>query len=192
MKRKRAPGGGRKPQGPFKENRARLSLRVTPDIHRALVAMAEKSGHSVTQVVQFHLQQSLSRYYDPRPDTLALTDMIARAIQDVERTTDAKWTQNAFTTAAIRAAIDSLVRHWGASGEPKVPIAIKKLAKRQPDDYARQFQEPAEVGSWAAGRLITEIEARGLVEDEGPHKLPADSRFPPSWTAKRPDGLGAS
>jgi hypothetical protein len=189
MKRKRAPGGGRKPRGPFKENRARLSLRVTPHIRRALVARAEESGHSVTQIAQFHLLQSLSRYYDPRADIVALTDMIARVIQDVERTTDAKWTQSAYTTAAIRAAIDSLVRHWGAAGQPRAPLKIKELAKRQPDDYARQFQEPAEVGSWAAGRLITEIEARGLVEGEGPHKLPGDFRFPPSWGRKRPDDL---
>src|SRR5262245_18489577 len=122
MKRKRAPGGGRKPRGQFKENRATLSLRVTLDIRRALVAWAKESKHSLSQAAQFHLQQCLSRFYDPRPDIIVLTEMIARVIQDVERTTEAKWSQSAYTTAAIRGAIDSLLRHWGAPGEPKVPL----------------------------------------------------------------------
>jgi hypothetical protein len=191
MKRKRAPGGGRKPRGPFKENRARLSLRVTHDIHRALVARAKESRQSLSQAVQICLQESLSRFYHPRPDIMALIDMIARVIEDVERTTGARWIQNAYTTAAIRAAIDALLRHWGAAGQPKVPLKIKELAKRQPDDYARKFQEPAEVGSWAAGRLITEIEARGLVEDEGPHKPLGNFRLPPSWAPhKLPKDVG--
>jgi len=178
MKRKRRPGAGRKPRGPFKGNTAKLTMRVDPGIRRAIEAGAKESGHSMTQVAQFHLQQSLARFYHPRPDIVVLTEMIARVIQDVERTTRADWNESPYTTAAIRAAIDALVRHWGASGELKVPVAIKELAAKQPADYARQFQEPAEVGSWAAGRLITEIEVRALNEGEGPHKLPADFEWP--------------
>ena len=181
MKRKRAPGGGRKPQGPSKGNTARLSLRVTPDIRRALKVAAEKHGRSLSQEAQFHLQQSLSRFYHPRPDIIVLTEVIARAIQDVERTTHSTWKESAYTTAVIRAAIDALVRHFGASGEPQVPLAIKELAGRLPDDYAKKSQEPTEVGSWAAGRLIMEIEARALNEGEGPHKLPAEVFEPPEW-----------
>jgi hypothetical protein len=183
MKQKRAPGGGRKPRGPFKENRARLSLRVTPDIRRALVAWAKARKLSLSQAAQSHLQKSLSRFFHPRPDIIVLTEMIARVIQDVERTTEAEWGQSAYTTAAIRGAIDSLLRHWGAPGDPKVPLQIKELAKEQPDNYAKQFQEPTEVGSWAAGRLILEIEARGLVEGEDlqPHQLPPDAYEPREW-----------
>src|SRR5262249_21620562 len=113
-----------------------------------------------------------------------LTEMIVRVVRDVERTTKLQWNESAYTTVAVRHAIDGLLRHWGASGEPKVPLAIKELAKRQPLDYAKKFEDPAEVGSWAAGRLITEIEAQALIEGEGPHKLPADFAFPgqpPEW-----------
>jgi hypothetical protein len=94
MKQKRAPGGGRKPRGPFKENRARLSLRVTPDVRRALVAWAKARKLSLSQAAQSHLQKSLSRFFHPRPDIIVLTEMIARVIQDVERTTEAEWGQS--------------------------------------------------------------------------------------------------
>jgi hypothetical protein len=199
MKRKRKPGGGRKPLGPLKGSRAKLTMRLPVQMRKELEARAKARAKernrkpSLSQEVQFHLQQSFSRFYHPRPDIIVLAEMIERVIQDVERTTEAKWTENAYTTVAIRAAIDSLVRHWGARGEAKVPLAIKELARRLPDNYAKKFQEAAEVGSWVAGRLTAEIEARGLVEGEGPHKLPDDLRLdeipgwwePPEWQHHR-------
>jgi hypothetical protein len=75
-------------------------------------------------------------------------------------------------------------RDWFVAAARKVPIKIKELAKSQPADYARQFQEPTEVGGWAAGRLITEIVARDLNEGEDPRKLPPNLKFPgepPEW-----------
>jgi len=183
-KRKRAPGGGRKPQGEFKDSRARLSLRVTQKVRRALEASAKKRKFSLSQEAQFHLEQSLSRFYHPRPDIIGLTEIIVRVIQGIERITKLQWNKSPYVADAVRHAIDGLLRHWGAPGEPKVPLAVKELAKRLPDDYAKKFEDSAEFGSWEVGKLITEIEARSLIEGEGPHKLPADYKFPgepPDW-----------
>jgi plasmid stability protein len=80
MKQKRAPGGGRKPQGPSKGNPRRLSLRVRPEIRKALEVSAKKHKHSLSQEAQFHLQQSLLRDRHPRGDIVALTEAIAIAI----------------------------------------------------------------------------------------------------------------
>jgi hypothetical protein len=181
MKQKRAPGGGRKPQGLFKDNPARLSLRVTRDTRRALEASAKKGKVSLSQEAQFHLEQSLLKFYHPRPHIIVLTEIIVRVIQDIERTTKLQWDKSPYVADAVRHAIDSLLRHWGASGEPKVPLAVK--------DKEHKFgwpQEPAEFGSWVAGKLIAEIEARALIDGEGLHKVPADYKFPgieqpPDW-----------
>jgi hypothetical protein len=185
MKQKRAPGGGRKPQGEFKGNAERLSLRVTPQVRRDLEASAKKGKVSLNQEAQFHLEQSLLKFYRARPDINVLTEIIVKVIQDIERLTGKlQWNKSPYVADAVRHAIDRLLRHWGAPGEPKVPLAIKELAKRWPDD--KKLQEPAEFGSWVAGSLITEIENRALIEGEGPHKLPADYEFPgigqpPDW-----------
>src|SRR5262249_25089101 len=188
MKRKRAPGGGRKPQGLFKDNPARLSLRVTRDIRRALEASAKKRTVSLkrkvslSQEAQFHLEQSLLKFYHPRPDIIVLTEIIVRVIQDIERTTKLQWNKSPYVADAVRHAIDGLLRHWGAPGEPKVPLAVK--AKKH--EKFGWPQEPAELGFWTAGKLIEEIESRPLTGGEGPHKLPADYKFPggrqpPDW-----------
>src|SRR5258708_7970924 len=131
MKRKRKPGGGRKRLGPFEGKRATLTHRLPVKMRKELEASAKKHKHSLSQEAQFHLQQSLLRDRHPRGDIVALTEAIAIAIREVERITDVKWRDSAFTTAAVRRAVDSLLCHFGAPGTPKVPPAIKKHA-----DYA--------------------------------------------------------
>ena len=129
-------------------------------MRKELEASAKKHKHSLSQEAQFHLQQSLLKDRNPRDDIVALTEAIAIAIREVERITDVKWRDSAFTTAAVRRAVDSLLCHFGAPGTPKVPPAIKKHA-----DYADS--DSAKVGQHAASQLIIEIESRGIFGDEG-------------------------
>jgi hypothetical protein len=50
--RKRIPGGGRHPQGPFAVKRSTLATRITVETRRWLEAEAERLGWSLSQVVE--------------------------------------------------------------------------------------------------------------------------------------------
>ncbi len=60
-KRKRAPGGGRKPQGPYHGKTAVLSTRITQALRTALEKSAQQSGLSLSQEVEARLRNSLTR-----------------------------------------------------------------------------------------------------------------------------------
>src|SRR5262249_31373754 len=91
MKRKRRPGAGRKPRGPFKGNTAKLTMRVDPGIRRALEAGAKEHRHSLSQEAQFHIQRSMLRDRNSREDIIALTEAITIAIRYVEHITKKEW-----------------------------------------------------------------------------------------------------
>lgn len=60
-KAKRAPGGGRKPSGPFKLNSAQLTVRMPDDMRGELERAAHKRGWSLTQELLWRLRASLTR-----------------------------------------------------------------------------------------------------------------------------------
>ena len=45
--RKRAPGGGRKPSGPFAQNAAQLTIRMPTEMRGQLEAAAQRRGRSL-------------------------------------------------------------------------------------------------------------------------------------------------
>src|SRR5262249_26793353 len=57
-----APEGKRRGRRPKDQRRIPVSLRVTPTLHSRLVAMAEESGRSLTQEVEFLLEQTLEEH----------------------------------------------------------------------------------------------------------------------------------
>ena len=63
LKRKRAPGGGRKPKGAFSKLTSPLSLRMPSDMRDELEAAAKASGKSVSQ----ELLRRLQEFVLPRP-----------------------------------------------------------------------------------------------------------------------------
>jgi hypothetical protein len=110
----------------------------------------------------------------------------------VEATARERWTDSAFVTATVRQAIDLLLRHWGAHEPPAIPAAIKELATRLPTDYASMRHDPAkvalEIGTAEAGRLIAQIESRGVFEGEDdPLNLPPSPKIhvPDKWREHR-------
>ena len=183
QRKRRKPGGGRKPRGPFKAKTVPLGTRITVETRKMLEASAKELDHSLSQAAEFHIRRSLTRAHNRRDDIFALTEAIASVIEYVERTTKERWADSAFTTAAIRHAADSLIRHFGAKNTLAVPVAIKELATRLPTDYAARSHDPAEVGTVEAGRLITEIVARDMLEGIDPLELkPPDGAYvPPEW-----------
>jgi predicted HicB family RNase H-like nuclease len=61
MTAKRAPGGGRKPQGEFKGKASMLCTRITPETRMALEMAAKESGRSLSQEVEIRLEYSFRR-----------------------------------------------------------------------------------------------------------------------------------
>lgn len=56
-KRKRAPGGGRKPRGPFSGKLTTFSTRITKETRTLLDADARASGQSVSQAAERILRE---------------------------------------------------------------------------------------------------------------------------------------
>jgi len=58
-KKRRAPGGGRKPQGEFHGKSTTMTTRITPMLRKALDEACEASGRSLSQEVEYRLAQSV-------------------------------------------------------------------------------------------------------------------------------------
>src|SRR5262245_47348861 len=61
MPSKRAPGGGRKPQGEIKGKSATFATRITPETRAALDRSAKRNGRSLSQEVEILLNRALGR-----------------------------------------------------------------------------------------------------------------------------------
>jgi Arc/MetJ-type ribon-helix-helix transcriptional regulator len=162
MVRERAHGGGRRPDGPSKRSKT-VIVRIDPALWKDLEDRRKRSKRHrwMSDVIRAALKDFLLRANNPRTDIVAITVLIATAIENAEGTAQERWTDSAFVTAEVRQAVDFLLRHWGAYGAPTVPAAIEELAKsRDPAELA------AELGMLEAGRLITEIEGRGAFSED--------------------------
>lgn len=60
-KRKRAPGGGRKPQGPVTGKRATLTMRITSALRSYLDREAKAAARSLSQEAELRLQATMGR-----------------------------------------------------------------------------------------------------------------------------------
>jgi predicted transcriptional regulator len=156
--KKRAPGGGRKPRGPFKGKTATLTTRITPEIRAALDSAAEKSRLSLSQEVERRLDFSLLRERNRAPDVLALAEAIAQFTEKVQEATGKQWREDAFTGEALRHGIDFLIRHFAARGAPVIPPRVQEAAARMLHIANERDRSPAGVGETEAGRVITLIE----------------------------------
>ncbi len=59
MVRKREPGGGRKPAGPFIGKSANFSTRLTPELRRELETLANEMGQSISQVSEMLMRAGI-------------------------------------------------------------------------------------------------------------------------------------
>ena len=76
--RKRAPGAGAKPKGPFKGKSATLTTRITPETRVELERSAQELGRSLSQEVELRLHM-LKPALEKIPDgELARLDADAR------------------------------------------------------------------------------------------------------------------
>jgi hypothetical protein len=158
MARKRRPGAGRPPRGEFKEKRAAFMTRITTKTRTALDRAAAKSGRSLSQEAEFRLDGSFVAERRHRPGLRALAMAITMVAECIERATDKHWQDDAFTTQALQAGIEFLIRHYGAKGEGEVPINVVAAAERQRVEGLNPSTTPSGVGWGEAGYVIGLIE----------------------------------
>ena len=172
-KRKRAPGGGRKPQGDIVGKSAAFATRITPEVRRWLEAEAKKSRLSLSQAAERVFIGAMHRANDAQKRSRALAHSIARLAESVERDTGKSWLDDPFTGQALRYAIDALAFHVAPTPEESaVPPKIEEAAGRMLPEIATRFRTPAGLGHMAAIHLITEIELSANPPEPNEWSLP--------------------
>ena len=160
VKRKRRPGGGRKPSGEFPGKSATFTTRLQPETRRALDDAARKGGHgSVSATAEFILKQGLKKPTG-EPRNLALACAVALLAERIEQATAQSWRQDQFTGLALRYAVEALLFHFAPTpeGTPAAPQAVEKAAEKMPPEFAERFRKPAGIGHTLAFNLIHELE----------------------------------
>jgi hypothetical protein len=158
MTRKRAPGGGRKPQGEFRGKAATLTTRITTETRQALDRAARKSRRSLSQEVERRLIDSIQKDLSRDRHIRALGATFMLMVQGVERSTGHRWCDDAFTAEALRHGLNFLISHFGPDGTPTLPKRLKEAAAKLPPALAQHYREPTEIGLSEAGIVITLIE----------------------------------
>jgi len=156
-RKRRAPGGGRKPQGD-KAKTATINARIGEDTRKALDREARKRGSSLSQEIDERLQKSLKD--NARKQLRALAYLMQRLATDLEWFTGEKWNSSAFTGQALRAGADRLLAHFALPGSVKVPKEIEARIGDDPVLGPRRkfFRQPDALGRMLADNIIFEIE----------------------------------
>ena len=162
MARRRRPGAGRKPRGEFQGKSAVLTTRITPETRAALERAAEKGKRSLSQEVEQGLSSYLL-YWKRTPERgdhiRALGEAVMLVAQYIERATQKKWNEDAFTGEALHQGCTSLIAHFTPRGMPVTPRPIKEAATRLPNSAAENYSDATGVGVTEAGKVITSIES---------------------------------
>src|SRR5262245_23108127 len=101
MSRRRAPGAGRKPRGPYRGNSASLSLRVRPETKAELEHLAAEHGRSLSQEMQLAVTEWIRRHQKPQRHVTGLMEAFTHIAQWVEKTTERRFLDDAFTAGSI-------------------------------------------------------------------------------------------
>jgi hypothetical protein len=132
QKRKRAPGGGRKPTGPFTRNAAQLTIRMPADMRTELEAAAQKQGWSLTQELLWRLRVSLSKERVDRrsPSVRALCFLISETAESVSNL-PVEWHRDPFLFRGLKLAITKVLDALEPAGEMRSPFE-KMLQQVEP------------------------------------------------------------
>jgi hypothetical protein len=194
MRRKRARGGGRKPQGEFAGKLATFSTRITAETRRALDEAARRSGRSLSQHVEYLLRRALQKPTG-EPHDLALAQAVALLAAYVERDAGERWLDDPFTGMALLHAVEAFLLRLTpvAEGPPAVPAAVENAAARMPPAFAAEFRTPSGFGHMLAHHLSREIEAAGASpNDNNEWSLPMFLSADPGALSLICRGLGLS
>jgi len=175
-KRRRAPGGGRKP-GELGLKSDTLSLRLPKDMRVALAAAATRNKRrSVSEEIVLRLRSTLvrDRVEDDRPRHIrALLEVVARIALGLEIRTGRPWVDDRYTQEQLSKGID-LFLYTYSRGEAVVPPAVRAEAARNPEDSF--FIE--RLGVLVAGGIISLLK---LPPKPPEYDLGPGIYYPESW-----------
>lgn len=196
-KRKRALGGGRKPQGEFDQLTSPFSLRMPEDLRKQLDAAAKKNGRSASQELLSRLHYSFERDRNKDRDagTRALCFLLAEIIDRIRWAAGPyEWHTSPFLYDAVKTGF---IRVLNAI-EPKIELVapaviaaaqdLKKRAKGTPiekhaaqaaKEMAASWKSPRNVGTKAANETLAalyygvqpEIERWSLLLDANDNRI---------------------
>jgi hypothetical protein len=168
MVAKRAPGGGRKPKGPFKVKAANFSTRITVETRAELDRLAKARGHSLSQEVEILLREVISRSRDTPAHIQSLEKAITLLAKDIERRTGKRWTDDPFTRESLRHGIDALLLNLAPTpnGAIPVPPQLEQAAARAHPELAETLRNPVSFGRLQADALAMAIESAPLETGE--------------------------
>jgi hypothetical protein len=165
MARKRKPGAGRKPRGPYRGNSEMLGVRVRPEIRADLEQISKERGWSLSQAVQLAIQSWIR--YRRGPCGPALVSAIFKVVEQVKAETGESL-EDSFTATAARLAINALMVHvWPpplGNKPAAVPVHVKRRVAQEaaegklPPELQAFECTPAGVARKVAGYVITRIE----------------------------------
>lgn len=175
MIRKRAPGGGRKPQEGVSKSKT-LSVRITADLRAALEREAARSKRKLSAEVAMRLKRSLER-----PKALerslathnrALGWGISHIAQRIEGHTGHRWQADVFSGETLKSAVEIVLSQIAPTGEIHVPENVEQSfqsalkayqamkSHRQghiPKPEAERFKTPEAVASAIALGFLEEL-----------------------------------
>jgi hypothetical protein len=150
MTRKRAPGGGRKPQGRVSGlSGTPVNLRMPTDLRNQLVAAAADSGNSLTQEVLDRLQWSLDkdRELDRDPASYSLSYLLGEVIKNAKATVrPRKWRSDPFAWRVVRLTFDKILDALAPPGEIRLPPPEEDRPRDFPEMMSRWPNYPARYG----------------------------------------------
>jgi hypothetical protein len=123
-KKKRAPGGGRKPSGDIRGKKAWFSTRITSETRAALESEAAASGKSVSQVAEALLIEAIAirREVSLNDPMQALVYLISQLADVTCHGLDRDWWTDPFMFEALKLAIGKFMDGIAPTGELKSPI----------------------------------------------------------------------
>lgn len=177
--RKHAPGGGRKPSGPFAGKSKTFTTRITPDTQVALAIAAKKAGVSIAQHAEYLLRMALHKPSKAERRNQALALAVASLAEAIERETKTSWRDDPFTGLALLHGIGTLILHFtpmvpkNDQRNLKIPPAIEAEAATMPAGFAERFRTPEGVGLFAAHAVGAEIKTSTIRPDQEPSDQPS-------------------
>lgn len=154
-KRKR----GRKPLKAGVAKSKSLTMRLHPDMRRALEASARATGRTISVAAERLLHAGLTDIPDDPADG-HLVSAIALLIKRITKDTQRSWAKDGYTAQSIRHAIDGLLFQYAATPDasPPAPEAIERRIAKMPPKLAERYRDPEYFGHMHSQHLIREFQ----------------------------------
>jgi hypothetical protein len=169
IKRKRAPGGGRKPKGDFAGKAAWLSTRITPELRKNLDRAAKESGRSLSQEIERRLRDSFGIQRERNPFLRALFFSFALMARQMPFSRELR--SDPFTFHAFKFAVIAFLERLAPPGQIVSPESAEIV---WPTDMHGLVRSPDVLGNSLAGMVWHQLETVEPPPPDIAAKLPGD------------------